>query len=267
MDEAAALEARGRTVVFVAADQRMLGLMAIADPIKAESATVVEGLRRMGMRIVMVTGDAERTARAVAAALAWLSEPRDDDIVLDPLCGVGTVLIERAHLGRYAMLLGGDADAEAATYAALKAFEGRPSGLPAPAPDPVNQAMIRHWVEAMGDENPVYLDEGAARAAGRDEQPVDAVGHGLGDAVDARRGDRQAERHRLEEGPARPLPQRRECERVGGRQQVGDVVAHAEEGDRAGQVGGSHRLAERCGGAPFAARHQHPELGTGVTQP
>ena len=45
-----------------------------------------------------------------AAALAWLSEPRDDDVVLDPFCGAGTVLIERAHLGKYAMLLGSDRD-------------------------------------------------------------------------------------------------------------------------------------------------------------
>jgi 23S rRNA G2445 N2-methylase RlmL len=45
-----------------------------------------------------------------AAALAWVSEPRDDDVVLDPFCGAGTILIERAHLGKYAMLLGSDRD-------------------------------------------------------------------------------------------------------------------------------------------------------------
>ena len=32
--------------------------------------------------------------------------------------------------------------------------------------DPVNLPMIRHWVEAMGDHNPVYVDDDAARAAG-----------------------------------------------------------------------------------------------------
>jgi len=48
-----------------------------------------------------------------AAALGWLSEPREDDVVLDPFCGAGTILIERAHLGRYAMLLGSDRDAAA----------------------------------------------------------------------------------------------------------------------------------------------------------
>ncbi len=50
---------------------------------------------------------------SVAAAMAFLSEPADDDVVLDPLCGAGTILIERAHLGRYRMLLGGDRDPQA----------------------------------------------------------------------------------------------------------------------------------------------------------
>lgn len=48
----------------------------------------------------------------------------------------------------------------------LSQFEGRSVGPPLVAPDAVNQAMIRHWVEAMGDENPVYVDADAARAAG-----------------------------------------------------------------------------------------------------
>ncbi|HZU80228.1 MAG TPA: bifunctional MaoC family dehydratase N-terminal/OB-fold nucleic acid binding domain-containing protein [Acidimicrobiales bacterium] len=48
----------------------------------------------------------------------------------------------------------------------LASYEGRQVGPPMRAHDPVNQPMIRHWVEAMGDENPVYVDEDAARAAG-----------------------------------------------------------------------------------------------------
>ena len=47
---------------------------------------------------------------SVAAALAWLSEPSDEDTVLDPFCGAGTILIERAHLGRYRKLIGSDRD-------------------------------------------------------------------------------------------------------------------------------------------------------------
>ena len=47
----------------------------------------------------------------------------------------------------------------------LKAFEGRTVGEPAPGPDAVNVPMIRHLVQALGDENPVYLDEEAAKAS------------------------------------------------------------------------------------------------------
>lgn len=54
--------------------------------------------------------------------------------------------------------------AKAEFLAKLKAFEGREIGSLV-ALDPVNQAMIRHWVEAMGDENPVYTDPEAAAAS------------------------------------------------------------------------------------------------------
>jgi uncharacterized OB-fold protein/acyl dehydratase len=60
-------------------------------------------------------------------------------------------------------LVSGDPEA---LLARLRAFEGRPSGPPTEARDDVNQAMIRHWVDAMGDDNPVYVDEEAARANG-----------------------------------------------------------------------------------------------------
>ena len=47
----------------------------------------------------------------------------------------------------------------------LRAFEGRQVGPPETGADAVNQPMIRHWVEAVGDENPVYTDpEAAARS-------------------------------------------------------------------------------------------------------
>jgi tRNA (guanine6-N2)-methyltransferase len=50
---------------------------------------------------------------SIAAALGWLSQPGADDFVVDPMCGAGTILIERAHLGRQAMLAGFDRDAGA----------------------------------------------------------------------------------------------------------------------------------------------------------
>jgi uncharacterized OB-fold protein len=49
----------------------------------------------------------------------------------------------------------------------LRAFVGRELAPTTAGQDPVNVAMIRHWVEAMEDPDPVYLDEQAARATGR----------------------------------------------------------------------------------------------------
>lgn len=46
--------------------------------------------------------------------------------------------------------------------ARLKAFEGVEAGPPERGADPVNLPMIRHWIEAIGDENPVYVDADAA---------------------------------------------------------------------------------------------------------
>ena len=48
----------------------------------------------------------------------------------------------------------------------LQALVGSSSGEPSVGPDPVNAPMIRHMVEALGDTNPIYVDEGAAKAAG-----------------------------------------------------------------------------------------------------
>lgn len=55
-----------------------------------------------------------------------------------------------------------DATGKAAFAARLKAFEGQEAGAPEVGADPVNQPMIRHWVEAVGDDNPIYVDPEAA---------------------------------------------------------------------------------------------------------
>jgi len=54
---------------------------------------------------------------SVAAAMAWLTDPQPEDVFLDPMCGTGTILIERALLQRHALLLGGDIE-EGALFAA-----------------------------------------------------------------------------------------------------------------------------------------------------
>ncbi|MCU1394364.1 MAG: hypothetical protein JWM34_2792 [Ilumatobacteraceae bacterium] len=53
----------------------------------------------------------------------------------------------------------------AAFHAALQAFAGQEIGIDQHGSDPVNVPMVRHWVEAMGDTNPIYVDEAAAAAS------------------------------------------------------------------------------------------------------
>jgi len=61
--------AKGRTVMFVAVEGAFAGLLSVADPIKQSSAEAVARLHRQDVRVVMLTGDAEATARAVAGEL------------------------------------------------------------------------------------------------------------------------------------------------------------------------------------------------------
>jgi P-type Cu+ transporter len=64
-----AWEQDGRTAVLVGWDGRFRGAFAVADTIKPSAAAAVTGLRRLGLRPVLLTGDHEATARAVAAAV------------------------------------------------------------------------------------------------------------------------------------------------------------------------------------------------------
>jgi Cu+-exporting ATPase len=58
----------GKTVVLTAVDGVVMGAIGVADRVRQESAEVVAGLRELGIEVVMVTGDNERTAAAVARA-------------------------------------------------------------------------------------------------------------------------------------------------------------------------------------------------------
>ncbi|MGH7895790.1 MAG: heavy metal translocating P-type ATPase, partial [Candidatus Binatia bacterium] len=66
---ARARRANGETVVLVAVDGRAAGLVALADPVKPTTADALSRLREEGLRIVMLTGDAEATAASVARRL------------------------------------------------------------------------------------------------------------------------------------------------------------------------------------------------------
>jgi P-type Cu+ transporter len=61
------LAGRARTPMFLAIDGALAGLVAVADPIKESSREAIRRLKRMGLEVVMLTGDNRRTAEAVAA--------------------------------------------------------------------------------------------------------------------------------------------------------------------------------------------------------
>jgi len=63
------LRGEGASIVHLAVDGRLAGVLAISDPIKATTAEALSLLRKSGMRVVMATGDGQTTARAVAARL------------------------------------------------------------------------------------------------------------------------------------------------------------------------------------------------------
>ncbi|KAF7801335.1 copper-transporting ATPase RAN1-like [Senna tora] len=60
------LEESAKTGILVAYDDKLTGVLGVADPLKREASVVIEGLQKMGVRPVMVTGDNTRTAQAVA---------------------------------------------------------------------------------------------------------------------------------------------------------------------------------------------------------
>jgi Cu+-exporting ATPase len=75
--EADARRDRGETVMFVVVDGAVAGLVAVADPVKETTPVALKALHELGLRIVMATGDNERTARAVAGRLG-IDEIRAD---------------------------------------------------------------------------------------------------------------------------------------------------------------------------------------------
>jgi P-type Cu+ transporter len=67
--EAEALRAQGASVMYLAAGARLMGLLAVSDPIKTTTPEALRALRASGLRVIMATGDGLTTAQAVAASL------------------------------------------------------------------------------------------------------------------------------------------------------------------------------------------------------
>ena len=106
------LAEQGRTPLFFAEDGRLLGLIAVADVIKADSPEAIRQLRNAGVRVVMLTGDNERTARAIGAQAGV------DEVVAGVLPeGKEAVIRRLQESGRVAMVGDGINDAPALTRA------------------------------------------------------------------------------------------------------------------------------------------------------
>ena len=112
-----AAAAEGGTVVFVAVDGAAAGLVAISDPVKAESAEAVRDLRAAGMDVWLLTGDARITAEAVARQVGIAA----DHVIAEVLPGDKDATIERlqAEGHRVAMVGDGINDAPALARADL----------------------------------------------------------------------------------------------------------------------------------------------------
>ena len=106
------LAEQGRTPLFFSRDGQLLGIIAVADVIKADSPQAMRELRNMGIRVVMLTGDNERTAKAIGAQAGV------DEVIAGVLPGgKERVICDLQKRGNVAMVGDGINDAPALTRA------------------------------------------------------------------------------------------------------------------------------------------------------
>ncbi len=74
VEQLEALEGQGKTAMLVAIDEKVAGLVAVADTVKVGSAEAIQQLQAQGMQVWMITGDNTRTARAIAAQVGIPAE-------------------------------------------------------------------------------------------------------------------------------------------------------------------------------------------------
>ena len=106
------LAEQGKTPMFFSENGRLAGIIAVADTMKEDSRQAVSELRNMGIRVVMLTGDNERTARAIGAQAGV------DDVIAGVLPdGKESVIRKLQQYGKVAMVGDGINDAPALTRA------------------------------------------------------------------------------------------------------------------------------------------------------
>ena len=111
-DRAQSLAEQGKTPLLFAKDGKLLGIVAVADTIKADSGEAIRQLKNMGIRVVMLTGDNARTAKAIGAQAGV------DQVISDVLPDGKEAVVRRLKSkGKVAMVGDGINDAPALTRA------------------------------------------------------------------------------------------------------------------------------------------------------
>ena len=122
----------GKTPLFFAADDRLCGIIAVADTIKEDSPEAVRQLKNMGIRVVMLTGDNEQTANAIG------KQAEVDEVIAGVLPdGKEAVIRKLKKQGRVAMVGDGINDAPALTRADMGIAIGAGSDVAIDAADVV----------------------------------------------------------------------------------------------------------------------------------
>ncbi len=101
-ERAESLRAEGQTVVFVLVDERLAGLLGVADPIKATTPEALRALRADGLRVVIMTGDHRTTAESVAQKLGI------EEVMAELLPAEKAQAIERMQESGRAVAMAGD---------------------------------------------------------------------------------------------------------------------------------------------------------------
>lgn len=106
------ITSQGKTPMLFALDGNLLGMIAVADVIKENSADAIADLKKMGIKVVMVTGDNERTARTIG------NQAGVDDVVAEVLPAEKEAVVRKySEIGKVAMVGDGINDAPALTRA------------------------------------------------------------------------------------------------------------------------------------------------------
>jgi Cu+-exporting ATPase len=111
-ERADALRHEGATAIFVGVDNRLAGILAIADPVKATTLEALKSLRQEGIRVVMLTGDNRTTAEAVARRLGI------EEVEAEVLPDQKSAVVERLRREGRVVAMAGDGVNDAPALAA-----------------------------------------------------------------------------------------------------------------------------------------------------